>query len=67
MAGLPDILGILKKNPGKLFAIEIKSEKGKLSDDQRKWIYNLESAGAFVIIARDLETVIESLRIDNGT
>jgi hypothetical protein len=62
MAGLPDILGILKTKPGKLFAIEIKNAKGKLSQGQEYWIRKLETCGVVVIVSRDLKQVIEVLK-----
>lgn len=61
MAGLPDIFGVFKTNPGKLFAIEVKTKTGKLSPKQIKWIESLNKAGVVAFVAKDLETVIESL------
>jgi hypothetical protein len=61
MAGLPDIIGILKNIPGRMFAIEVKSSKGELSDKQIFWTRTLERAGALVIITRTLDQVIEVL------
>lgn len=62
-AGQPDIFGILKNGSGRLFAIEVKNEIGKLSDEQKKEIRELEEAGALVIVSRDLEKVIEILAL----
>jgi hypothetical protein len=62
MAGLPDILGILKNYPGKLFGIEIKSDSGKLSEDQKAWIRKLELSGATILVTRDLETMVNWMR-----
>jgi hypothetical protein len=61
MVGLPDVIGILKNRPGVLFAIEIKNAVGKLSEKQAEWIRKLEDAGALVIVARELNQVIEVL------
>jgi hypothetical protein len=66
MAGLPDILGIFKKIPGKLFGLEIKSDLGKLSDDQVTWIRKLENSGVSILVTRDLETVIAWMRIHDN-
>lgn len=56
-AGQPDIFGILKNGSGRLFGIEVKTDIGRLSDDQRRELKELEDAGALIIIARDLDTV----------
>lgn len=61
MAGLPDVIGVLKNQRGRMFAIEIKNEVGKLSDKQETWIRRLESAGALVIVTRDIDQVIDVL------
>ena len=56
-SGQPDIYGIFKNKPGKMFAIEIKSYCGKLSEQQRREILELETSGVFVIAARTLSVV----------
>ena len=60
-SGQPDIFGISRLKPGRLFAIELKSLKGKLSDEQRKEIIELEKAGVYVIAGRNLDYVINTL------
>ena len=60
-SGQPDIFGLKKDRSGKLFAIELKSDTGKLSDKQREEIGELEKNGVFVIAARDFETVKNNL------
>lgn len=59
-AGQPDIFGIYNDKSGKLFAIEVKTEIGRLSEGQKNEIRELEKFGVFVVIARDLKTVIEA-------
>jgi hypothetical protein len=59
-SGQPDIFGIYKDRTGKLFAIEVKTEDGKLSEGQKEEIRELEKFGVFVIVARDLKTVIQA-------
>lgn len=59
-SGQPDIFGIYKDRTGKLFAIEVKTEDGKLSEGQKEEIRELEKYGVFVVVARDLKTVIEA-------
>jgi len=66
-AGQPDIYGLKKDGSGKLFGIELKSHTGKLMDCQRKEIADLEQHGVFVIAARDMDHIIESMEIfENG-
>lgn len=60
-SGQPDIFGIMNDGTGRLFGIEVKTEIGKLSDKQKKEIRELETAGALMIIARDLQTVIDAM------
>jgi hypothetical protein len=65
MAGLPDILGIFKTHH-RLFAIEVKTKTGKISERQHIWINKLQDAGAFCMIARCLDDVIEAFEgVDN--
>ena len=58
MAGMPDILGVFNTHH-RLFAIEVKTERGTLSPKQKVWIQNLEDAGAFCMVARSVKDVIE--------
>jgi hypothetical protein len=60
-AGFPDCC--LAK-PGRLIFIELKSEKGKLSDKQREWLDVLEAAGAETYVFRpsQFEEVVAILR-----
>jgi hypothetical protein len=60
-SGMPDIFGISKKRNGKLFAIELKSKNGKLSEKQRVEIKELEENGVYVIVARDLDYIIDHM------
>lgn len=62
MAGFPDIQGLCKNRPGRMFVIEVKSRKGRLSDKQKVWLTELENRGVVTIVARDLATVIEILK-----
>lgn len=66
-SGQPDIFGIFKNHPGRLFAVEIKSAIGKISEDQNCEIQELEKAGVYVIATRDLETMKTLIEgIENG-
>lgn len=62
VAGFPDYCCIRANPPRFLFA-ELKTEKGKLSDDQAKWIALLEVVGVEVHIWRpgDLPEINEIL------
>lgn len=62
MSGMPDILGIFNTHH-RLFAIEVKANKGKLADKQKVWIERLTEAGAFCMVARDISEVVEAFKI----
>lgn len=57
--GLPDITGCLSDGRG--FWIEVKTNKGVLSDHQKRFIDNINSAGGLAFVARSVEDVIEKL------
>ncbi len=59
LTGFPDIAGMFK---GHFFALEIKKEKGKVSEPQVAWIRNLIDSGAFVSVVRSLDETIEFFR-----
>ncbi|HZS09518.1 MAG TPA: VRR-NUC domain-containing protein [Blastocatellia bacterium] len=59
-AGWPDVSGTLPPS-GRAFYIETKSAKGRLRAEQKRVISRLRSAGALVIVARDLSDVITAL------
>lgn len=59
MKGVADILAVLN---GRLIAIEVKGEKGKMSPDQFLFRTRLEEAGGLYILARsvaDVEAMFE--------
>lgn len=56
--GSADILGIWG---GYFLAIECKSAKGRVSDDQKKWLKAMQALGAICIVARSLDDVIMAL------
>lgn len=53
--GSPDIFAF---KDGKLYGIEVKTEKGKQSDDQKKWEQRLNANGGNYILARSLDHVL---------
>ena len=62
-AGFPDCV-IVKPRGGPVIYAELKAEKGKLSDDQRTWLWWLCQAGQRVYLWRpsSLDQIIETLR-----
>jgi hypothetical protein len=57
--GVPDIVGVLKD--GRFLGIEVKTEKGVLSDHQSRFIENINAAGGLAFVARSVDDVIEKL------
>ena len=56
--GVADIVGCLS---GKMFAIEVKTATGRLSEYQRSFLRQLERAGGIACVARSPEDVVEAL------
>lgn len=54
--GVPDILCCYSGYP---IAIEVKSETGRLSTEQYEWHENWRRAKGLVVVARNLQTVID--------
>lgn len=55
--GFPDIAGVMPT--GKFFAIELKTDKGRLSPEQLEWITKLNMTGAMAIVLRSKEQIDE--------
>ena len=53
--GVADIIGILPN--GQFLAIEVKSAKGELNENQKIFKQNIDSNNGVYIVARDLDTV----------
>lgn len=53
--GMPDLIGILPD--GRFLAIEVKTAKGKVSDEQFKVIDEINQAGGLAFVARSLDDV----------
>ena len=60
--GVPDIIGCFK---GRLIGIEIKSEKGVVSEYQKEFIENINRAGGLAFVARSIDDVIEGLGLQD--
>lgn len=55
--GFPDLAGVLPS--GKFFAIEIKTDKGRLSPEQVEWITKLNLSGAIAVVLRSKDEIRE--------
>jgi hypothetical protein len=55
--GFPDLAGVLPS--GKFFAIEIKTDKGRLSPEQIEWITKLNHSGAIAVVLRSKDEIRE--------
>ena len=65
LKGFPDIFGICKYHKGRMFAIEVKIEGGKVKPEQKEWHELLVALGCICFVARDLETVrTELINVD---
>jgi hypothetical protein len=58
VAGVPDIIAI---KGGKTFALELKSETGKISAKQHETLVAMANAGAAVIVAHSLDGALRWL------
>lgn len=61
MLGTADILGIVRGRP---LAIEVKSEKGRLSEHQKIFLLDFSSNGGVALVARsyqDVKVVLDSV------
>ncbi len=57
--GSPDIFVI---DDGKIYGIEVKSEKGVQNENQKEFQYNFENAGGIYILARSIDDIIKVWR-----
>lgn len=57
--GVADVIGILPM--GRLFAIEVKSQKGRLQENQKTFLGEIEKRGGLALVARSLEDVEKGL------
>lgn len=57
LKGFPDLFGICKHQKGRMFAIEVKTDEGKVSKDQTQWHQLLVELGCICFVARDIKTV----------
>ena len=59
--GSSDILGVLPG--GRFIAVECKSKKGKLSENQKDFLAEIERLGGLAIVARSVDDVIKAVEI----
>jgi hypothetical protein len=55
--GFPDIAGVFPN--GKFFAIELKTDKGRLSAEQVEWITKLNMSGGMALVLRTKDEIRE--------
>jgi hypothetical protein len=60
--GIPDICGIWQ---GKALFIEVKTRKGKLSEQQEAKINEINRAGGIAFMARGIDDVVEALGVQD--
>lgn len=59
--GVSDIIGIL--DSGKLFAIEVKSEKGRVQDNQKLFLSEIKAKGGLAFIARSVDDIEREFKL----
>ena len=64
IAGFPDFAGVTPT--GQFFALELKSEKGKVSPEQTQWHHRLNNTNAIVGLARTPDHVRHFIRTCGG-
>lgn len=62
LSGFPDLFGIMKNRRGVLFAIEVKTTKGKVSPKQLEWNELLNALGAVSMIATSASEALEMVK-----
>lgn len=60
LKGSADILGILKN--GRFLAIEVKNEKGKLSEEQGHFLAMIKHNGGIGFVAKNLDNVLKKIK-----
>jgi hypothetical protein len=59
LLGSPDIIGMTKQ--GRFLGIEVKADKGVLSDSQKHFMEQCQASGGLYIVARSLDDVLGKL------
>ncbi len=58
-AGSPDILGVIPGSDGSLFGLELKTERGRVTDTQHDWHERAKAQGVRVGVARSVAWALE--------
>lgn len=58
--GAADLIGLLRPN-GRFFALELKTDRGRLSPEQVRWLDLVRSFGGFAGVARSVDEAVEAL------
>ena len=56
--GSADLIGVCA---GRFFALEVKSERGRVSDDQQRWCALVRSKGGFAAVVRSVEDALAAV------
>ena len=59
--GVSDLIGTLPKSGGRALFCEVKTEKGKATEEQLKFLSEMEYAGALTMVVHSPEEFIEEL------
>lgn len=62
LAGFPDLFGVMRGGRGRMFAIEVKSKRGKPSELQNLWLTQLEKFGVVTMIAKSVDDVVRRFK-----
>jgi hypothetical protein len=62
--GVSDIIGCYK---GRMLAIEIKSEKGRVTADQQYFLDQVNKAGGLGFVAKSIDDVIRELNLNKSS
>lgn len=58
--GFPDLCGIFTRtHKGRMFVVELKSHKGRVSEHQKNWLEKIHKAGGAAAVIRSLDELIE--------
>jgi hypothetical protein len=63
--GVADLIGVMPINskiPGAFLAVEVKTERGRLSPHQENFLRSISDSGGISFVARSLDDVIKNLR-----
>lgn len=60
--GVPDIVGCYQ---GRMLAIEVKTDRGRVSEHQQRFIDSINAAGGLAFVARSVDDVIVALGVQN--